>query len=169
LLQVVSRPSVFSHRRIDTGARALIDTMEVGPGQRVLDLGCGSGVAALAAAVRAPGVEVLAVDANPRAVECTERGAALNGLTNVRVRLDAEAQCDAPGTFDLVLANPPYFSRHRIAEVFLDGAGRALKPGGTVLIVTKGADWFTETMRRRFRAVSVATARGYSLVSGRQP
>jgi 16S rRNA (guanine1207-N2)-methyltransferase len=65
--------------------------------------------------------------------------------------------------------SPPYFSQHRIAEIFLEGAGRALKPGGTVLIVTKGADWFAESMRRRFRAVSVAVVRGYSLVCGRQP
>ena len=168
LLQVMSRPGVFSHRRIDTGARALIEGMEVRPGNRVLDLGCGSGVVSLAAAVRAEDVQVLAIDSNPRAVQCTERGAALNGLSNIRVVLDADAVGDAPGCYDLALANPPYFSRYRIAEIFLNGAARALKPGGTVIVVTKDADWYCEAMTTEFLDVEVAAARGYFLVSGRR-
>ncbi len=53
LIKVISRPGVFSHRSLDAGARALINTMTVRAGDRVLDLGCGSGVVALAAALRA--------------------------------------------------------------------------------------------------------------------
>ena len=98
LIRAVSRPGVFAHRRVNPGARALLEVMEVAPGDRVFDMGCGSGVAALAAAMRADGVSVYALDSNPRAVQCTLQGAALNGQENIAARLDAEGTCDLPGS-----------------------------------------------------------------------
>jgi 16S rRNA G1207 methylase RsmC len=168
LIQALSRPGVFSHRRIDTGARALIETMTVRDGDHVLDLGCGSGVVSLAAAFRGRDVRVHAVDSNPRAVECTRRGAELNGLDNITVALGADARCDQPGTYDLVLANPPYFSHHRITEIFLRGAQRALKPGGIVHVVTKHTDWYEVTMPELFDDVCIQPVRSYFIVSGQQ-
>jgi 16S rRNA (guanine1207-N2)-methyltransferase len=169
LIQAISRPGVFSHRRIDAGARTLINTMEVGEGFRVLDIGCGSGVVGLAAAFRAPGVSVLAVDSNARAIQCTERGAALNGLQTISTLLNAEGECDVPGTFDLAVGNPPYFSNYTIADIFLQAALRALKPGGQVLIVTKTPHWFEERMPQLFDDVQSTVAKNYYIVfSGRQ-
>ena len=62
LIHLRTRPGVISHRKVDPGARRLMAAMEIGPGDRVLDIGCGSGVVALAAAVRAEGASVLAID-----------------------------------------------------------------------------------------------------------
>jgi 16S rRNA (guanine1207-N2)-methyltransferase len=58
LIRVLSRPGVFSHRSIDAGARQLIEEMQIELGMRVLDIGCGAGVVALAAACRADGATV---------------------------------------------------------------------------------------------------------------
>lgn len=146
LIKAVSRPGVFNHRRLDGGARALINMMQIGEGFRVLDLGCGSGTVALAAAFAAPNVSVVAMDSNARAIECTQRGAAMNGLENVSTILNAEGDTGEPGTFDLALGNPPYYSDYRIAGIFLEAARKALKPGGTVLIVSKAAEWYVENM-----------------------
>lgn len=168
LLTAVSRPGVFSHRHIDTGARALIETMDVRPGARVLELGCGSGVVSLAAAARAADVHVLAVDSNPRAAACTARGAELNGLANVHVQLAAVARADVPGSYDLAVANPPYYSRHRIAELFIQGAADALRPGGQILVVTKGPDWFCQALAPQFEQITVMPLRGYAVVRGRR-
>jgi 16S rRNA (guanine1207-N2)-methyltransferase len=169
LIRAVSRPGVFAHRRVDPGARALMEVMEVAPGDRVLDMGCGSGVAALAAAMRADGVTVYAVDSNPRAVQCTLQGAALNGQENVTALLDAEGTCDLPGSYDLFLANPPYYSNYRIAEIFLDAGRRALRPGGTILVVAKRPDWYLGAMPARFDRVAVTLVRDYLVISAVQP
>jgi len=146
LIKAISRPGVFNHRRLDGGARALINTMQVGEGFRVLDLGCGSGTVALAAAFAAPHVQVVAIDSHARAISCTKQGAAMNGLENMKAILNAEGDTGEPGTFDLVLGNPPYYSDYRIAGIFLEAARKALKPGGTVLIVSKAAEWYVENM-----------------------
>jgi 16S rRNA (guanine1207-N2)-methyltransferase len=169
LIRAVSRPGVFSHRRVDPGTRALLEVMEIAPGDRVFDMGCGSGVAALAAAMRAPGVAVYALDSNPRAVQCTMQGAALNGRENVAASLDAEGTCDRPGSYDVFLANPPYYSNYRIAEIFLDAGRRALRPGGTILVVAKRRDWYLEAMPARFDRLTVTPVKDYLVISAVQP
>lgn len=161
LITAYSRPSVFSHRHIDTGARTLINSMEIRPGMRVLDLGCGSGVVSLAALCRAENVTTLAIDSNPRALQCAERGAAANGLTGLTTSLDASGATVPAGKFDLVLANPPYFSHYRIAELFLQIAQRALKPRGIVHVVTKTPNWFAEVMPGYFADVSAEQVKDY--------
>jgi len=166
LIRVVTRPGVFSHRRLDTGARALIEAMEIEPGGRVLDLGCGSGPVALAAATRAEGVRVEALDSNPRAIECLLAGAALNNLTNVTARLDASGTSICPGAFDVVVANPPYYSHGRIVEIFLAEAAQALRPDGRIWVVTKDPLTIVDAMAKHFVAVDVQPVRAYWVVSG---
>lgn len=166
LIRAFSRPGVFSHRHVDPGARRLIDAMEVAPGARVLDVGCGAGTVALAAACRAEGVTVHAVDSNARAVECTARGAAMNGFANVTVELNAGGNYRGAGDFDLALANPPYYAGFRIAEHFLTAGRNALKDGGAMLVVTKFPDWYVENMPRWFTRVTLSERRGYFLLGG---
>ena len=168
LITVITRPGVFSHRRLDLGARALMEVMEISPGFRVLDIGSGAGVLSVAAALRAENVSVLAIDSSARAIQCTEENARLNGIERITTRLDASAHIEQPGTFDLVLANPPYYSDYRISEIFLKGARRALKPGGKVLLVTKSSEWYEDHMPRQFDEVSLQTVRNYAVLRGIQ-
>ena len=192
LIHTVSRPSVFSHRKLDVGARALMEAVAssraVKPGCRILDLGCGSGTVGIALALRKPGVHVHAVDSNPRALQCTLHGAELNGLTVVNqpvttvhgdsdsddepstlsVQLDATGHVRDPGTFDLVVANPPYYSDWAITAIFVEAAARALKTGGRLFLVTKNANWYRNNLPFVLSDVEVHPLREYSIVTARQ-
>jgi 16S rRNA (guanine1207-N2)-methyltransferase len=169
LIRAVSRPGVFSHRRVDPGARQILNRMEVEPGQHVVDIGCGFGAIALAAALRAPGVRVHAVDSSARAVECVVRGAELNGLASVTVELNAGGNYRGRGTYQLALANPPYYAAFQIAEHFLRCGHDALQPGGTMIVVTKWPEWYEEHMPRWFDKVHVEASKEYFLASGIRP
>jgi ribosomal protein L11 methyltransferase len=79
------------------------------PLRQVLDLGCGSGVLAVAAARVAPAARIRAVDNDPVAVAITKDNARLNRVRG-RVRVLEAAGLDHPALrcgppFDLVLAN----------------------------------------------------------------
>lgn len=69
-------------------------------GLRVADVGCGTGVLAIAAAAR--GARVEAVDIDPVAVRVTEENAARNGV-RLEVRTGSVGMLDAPA--DVVVAN----------------------------------------------------------------
>jgi 16S rRNA (guanine1207-N2)-methyltransferase len=154
-----TRPGVFSHRRIDDGARALIKSLAEAEianfvavlAPRVLDLGCGSGVVGLVAALRNPSAQVHAIDSSPRAIEATQWAAERNCAPNLTAALDCDGRTVGPGTFDLVLANPPYYSNFRIAGLFVAIAQRALKPGGRLLLVTKSPEWYLTHIPRVLR------------------
>jgi release factor glutamine methyltransferase len=82
-------------------------------GDRVLDLGCGSGVATVFCAPKAR--EVVAVDISSDAVKNTEENCRLHRLSNVKV-----AQSDmfsrVEGKYDLIFANSPYIEDEFQAE-----------------------------------------------------
>lgn len=98
------------------------------PVRRFLDLGCGSGILAIAAARLWPRARGLAVDVDPEATACAEENFARNGVTTVETR--AGTLADAPGPFDVVLANIQ-------ADVLLPLAPElvgALAPGATLVL-----------------------------------
>jgi ribosomal protein L11 methyltransferase len=75
----------------------------VAPGARVVDVGCGSGVLAVAAA-RSGAAHVEAVDVDPEAVRVTAVNAARNGVAD-RVRASSSGVDELTATADVVVAN----------------------------------------------------------------
>jgi 16S rRNA G1207 methylase RsmC len=169
LLTACTRPGVFAHRRIDPGARHLLNAVDVAPETRVLDIGCGSGCVALGIAARDATVRVHAFDSSARAVDCTRRAAEHNGLTNLSVALEAQGRVPDPGHWDLALANPPYYSDFRLADLFVEAARMALAPGGTLLVVTKQPNWYVENLPRMWTNVSREEVKGYHLIEAQRP
>lgn len=166
LIQLVTRPGVFSHRELDNGARQLLDAVDVYPEARLIDIGCGSGSVALGLAKRDPSAHVHAVDSNARALWCVRKGSELNGLENVSLELNARGDYRDPGTFDMALANPPYFANFLIAEKFLQAAHRSLRDGGRLVLVTKQPNWYQENLPRWFEDCEVFPSRRYHIASG---
>lgn len=101
-------PGVFPPVFLSTGfvARALQRRRLAG--QRVLELGCGTGLLSVLAAQQ--GAKVTAVDIAPAAIESCARNADRNGVTVETLRSDLFGALDGR-LFDLILINPPYYPR----------------------------------------------------------
>ena len=98
-----------------------------GGAARVIDVGCGSGILAIAAGKLGAG-ELLGVDTDPIAVEATAANARLNGQgRRLRVRRGSVPSGDGP--FDIVLANLIASLLVSLAEPLRD----ELAPGGRIL------------------------------------
>jgi tRNA1Val (adenine37-N6)-methyltransferase len=114
------------------------------PGQAVLELGCGAGVAALCLAARVPGLAVTGVELQPGYALLARRNAVENALplTVIEADLAAPPPSLRARSFDHVLMNPPYFDRS--LGTGSDDAGRNLALGGP----TPLADWVDAATKR---------------------
>ncbi len=165
MLTIQTRPGVFSHRSLDGGARQLINCVDIGESDQVLDYGCGSGGVAIACAKRTSG-QVFAVDSNARAIECTVHGARLNSVNNLHAIWNCDGNLNLPGKIDVALANPPYFADQKIGQHFVDACLANLRIGGALLVVTKQPRWFAEYLEPWLENLSIAPAGHYHIVHG---
>ncbi len=86
--------------------------VSVRPGDRVLELGTGSGVISMAIATLYRPREIVALEIQPRMIAMIRRSLDLNGIHSIQpIEADLRAITDhriAPDSFDLAVANPPY-------------------------------------------------------------
>jgi ribosomal protein L11 methyltransferase len=95
----------------------------------VLDLGCGSGILALAAATLLPSAHVLAVDNDPDATATAAENAALNDLAE-RVEPRCATVLELDGRFALILAN----IRPAVLIPIAGAIAARLAPGGRAIL-----------------------------------
>lgn len=102
-------------------ARYLLDHPQLVSGKRLLDVGAGSGLEAIAAAM--VGAHVVAADTDPFAVTATEMNAALNGVALVATMEDP---IDGVGDWDVVMVGDLFFEQPlaRHLEAWLRGLHR---------------------------------------------
>jgi len=132
----------------------------------VLDMGCGSGALGVAAAMAVEGGTAVLVDSSARAVECARANAVANGASErTLVVLACGFDCLAGASFDVVLANPPYFGDWQIAAMFAEEGHRLLRSGGRFHLVTKAAEVPADILRDVFGGSQEARRRGYSVLS----
>jgi release factor glutamine methyltransferase len=151
-LRVQVCPDVF-HPGYGQTTGFFIRHMVIQPGERVLEIGTGTGAIAAAAALQTQ--DVVATDVNPFAVKCAQGTMRLNQVDQrVSVLLGdlfAPVQGEA---FDVVLFNPPYFDSSATSWVgqawaagpecslikrFLIEAHSVLKPGGNIQMLLSSA------------------------------
>ncbi len=162
----VSRPGVFSYGRFDNGARALVESMTVLPGDRVLDLGCGCGTNGVFASQQAGSDgHITFVDSNVRAVTLADLNARGNGVAAFQTVASSQAEGLQRSSFDLVLANPPYYANNSIARMFIERGRDLLIPEGRFYVVTKQVEEIAEVMMETFEQVEARLHRGYTILS----
>ena len=130
LIRLTTRESLFKRRLVEQAAP--------GPGQRVLDLGCGTGTLALLVKERQPAAEVVGLDADPEMLGQARSKAERAG---VELRLDEGFSTELPypdSSFDRVLSTlffhhlDPESKRRTTREI-----ARVLDRGGELHV----ADW----------------------------
>jgi 16S rRNA (guanine1207-N2)-methyltransferase len=162
---LISKPGVFAWNRLDAGTEALVTAMQIGVGDRVLDLGFGTGLAGLVAARRAPEGQVVLVDADVRAVESARRTLEANGAVNAEVSLSdcgSAILTAGSGQFDRVVTNPPFHQSvgvdYDVACQFVRDAAQVLRPGGRLFLVANRFLRYGDLIRESFGNVDTAYA-----------
>ena len=162
--------------QVDPGQRVPLTALEktVARGDRVLDLGCGSGILSIAA-LRLGASQALAVDIDDKCLDVAYENAALNGIGKDRytvrvgdVLSDGSLRRELEGSYDIVVANivadviialaPLVPSMLRPGGTFLcsgiiddraEEVRAALEAAGWTVLETQSADgWFAYTCRR---------------------
>ena len=95
---------------------------------RFLDLGCGSGILAIAASLLWPAAEGLALDVDPEATACTAENLDRNHITSVRP--DEGSLGEVGGTFELIMANIQADVLDTLAPAFI----HRLAPAGRLVL-----------------------------------
>ncbi|MBN1786295.1 MAG: methyltransferase [Candidatus Methanofastidiosa archaeon] len=128
----------------------LAKNIDVRPGDKVLEIGCGTGYVSIAAAMMGGIVE--GVDINAAAVSLSSLNAKKNGVKNARFHIgDMFENVDGP--FDVIIFNPPYLPSERmdtdiydkcwdggedgreVTDRFLDGLRGNIKEGGSIFLL----------------------------------
>lgn len=149
------------------------------PGERVLEIGPGTGAATLCLAVRVPGCRLIGLEANGPFADTAARNVELNGKQSqviiMRGDLLRPPPALGPGSFDRVMMNPPYLKagaasappnalkaaanvegEARLAD-WLGFAGVMLKARGTLTLVHRAdrLDEILALLHQRFGAVTI--------------
>lgn len=130
---------------------------KVKEGERVLDLGTGTGIIPILLAAKTAGKHFTGLEISETSVDMARRSVALNGLEErleiVRGDIKEAGELFAPASFDVVTSNPPYMigqhglvnpdvekaaARHEILCTFEDvvrAAAKLVKSGGRFYLV----------------------------------
>jgi 2-polyprenyl-3-methyl-5-hydroxy-6-metoxy-1,4-benzoquinol methylase len=132
----------FTAQELDARSRSepIVDAIEsargtaIGPGDRVLEIGCGT--AALAASLAGRGADVIASDVSLRWLVLAQKRLAGESAERVElVACAAEALPFPDGTFDVVAASD-VVEHVEDAQRFVAECARVLRPGGSLFLAT---------------------------------
>jgi SAM-dependent methyltransferase len=126
----------------------LLDAAAISAGDRVLDIGCGTGQTTRDAARAAVAGSALGIDLSAEMISLSRELAIEAGLRNVTFeQADAQIYSFEPASFDLAISRTgAMFFGDR--EAAFGNIARALRPGGRLALITwqppAANEWFTE-------------------------
>jgi 16S rRNA (guanine1207-N2)-methyltransferase len=170
-IELVSANGVFSGDRLDLGTSVLLRESPIPEGPlRLLDLGCGYGVIAMALALNAPEATVDAVDVNDRALGLCRDNAKALGVVD-RVHVLRPEQVDDGARYDEIWSNPPIrIGKEALHDLLLTWLARLTPTGVARLVVGRnlGADSLQRWLNDQgFSCERQASAKGFRVFTVR--
>lgn len=162
-MTLYAHDSMFSPKAPDRGTLAMLQCTEIKSGDKLLDLGCGTGIVGIYAAKLIGGKNVVMTDSSSVCAEYAKRNAELNGVPEITVFCGDGYQNVIDRDFTLILSNPPYHTDFSVAKAFIEDGYRRLVFGGKMVMVTKRLDWYKNKLTKVFGGVNVKELDGYCI------
>ena len=137
--------------RVSLDALLLVDFARRGAPRRILDLGCGAGVVAIALLAFDGEASAVGLELQPELAELARKNVVENGLAERLTIVEGDLRgARELGSFDAVVSNPPFFrgrtapiagravARHEVACTLADvaaAARRHVAPRGAALLI----------------------------------
>ena len=151
-IQIQGVSGLFSHDSLDQGTSLLLEAMadHLPKGKcRILDLGCGTGIIGIAAALINNTAEVDLTDVDLRAARCALKNCDLNGVERSRIFLgDGVLNLPEGEKYDLILSHPQLHTGGDVIETFIREPVRRLRPRGRLLLVAARGSKILDAMNR---------------------
>src|SRR2546428_12227858 len=150
---------VFSRGELDRGTELLLEAIEVGPCELIMDLGCGYGAIGIVAARLSHDGHVILTDLNERAIGLARKNVAANRITNAEVRMGDLYGRVAGMAFDHIVGNPPIRAGRAVVDRIVAEAPAHLLDDGTLWLgarAQQGADSLRNLLAAAFRQPDVA-------------
>ncbi|TQV81483.1 methyltransferase [Aliikangiella coralliicola] len=161
-ITICGLPGVFSRDKLDIGTQVLLRHLpSFKPHQKVIDLGCGSGVIGACIARDNPDTELLLTDESALAVESSRLTFFINDLANAQF-IQTNGLTDVESNqYDHVLCNPPFHQQNvqtlSIAKNMFKEAARCLKSSGELRVVANRHLKYGPILKRYFGKTSIVS------------
>jgi len=154
---------IFSKERADKGTLILAENMIIDKNNKVLDIGCGTGILGIVAA-KLFNADVAMSDINKRAVMLAKMNCKLNNVETEIYQGNLYEKIKQ-NDFDVILSNPPQTAGKEICFQLIEQSKNHLKNGGNLQLVArhnKGGKTLSRKMEEVFGNVKViAKKAGY--------
>ena len=151
-LQIIQDPERFC---FGIDAVMLSDFARVKPGEKVLDLGTGTGILPILLSAKTRGEHFIGLEIQKESADMARRSIEWNHLQEkieiVQGDIKEAAALFKPTFFDVIVTNPPYLRESK--QLLADGKGRFYmihKPFRLAEILTKMSEYKIEPKRIRF-------------------